>query len=133
MANYTHSHFHDLVSKPFVTYCIIVSRSCNAINDAPSSSLMDSTMNPKVKTMEGEGVRVCSLARNTLGVEECARISGWVLGRFKSKSTTHTDLHKPNNKLVKCVVRTLLVHGRARGKHGLTTAWTWGKPPRSPL
>jgi hypothetical protein len=30
---------------------------------------MDSNANPKVKTMEGEGVRVRSLARSTLGVE----------------------------------------------------------------
>ncbi len=37
--------------------------------DTPLSSLMDSNANPKVKTMEGEGVRVRSLARSTLGVE----------------------------------------------------------------
>jgi hypothetical protein len=36
---------------------------------APPSSLMDSTMSPKVKTMEGEGIGARSLAHNTLGVE----------------------------------------------------------------
>jgi len=30
---------------------------------------MDSIVNPKVKTVEGEGVRAHSLVRNTLGVE----------------------------------------------------------------
>jgi len=32
---------------------------------------MDSTVSPKVKTTEGEGVGVRSLACNTLGVEGC--------------------------------------------------------------
>jgi hypothetical protein len=44
--------------------------------DTPLDSLMDSTMNPKVKTMEGEGVGACSLARNILGVEGHARALG---------------------------------------------------------
>jgi len=35
---------------------------------------MDSTANPKVKTMEGEGAEVCSLTRKTLGVEGHARV-----------------------------------------------------------
>jgi len=37
--------------------------------DAPPSSLMDSIVNPKVKTVEGKGIGACSLARNTLKVE----------------------------------------------------------------
>ncbi len=37
--------------------------------DAAPSSLMDSTLSPKVKTTEGEGVGVRSLAYNTLWVE----------------------------------------------------------------
>ncbi len=37
--------------------------------NAPPSSLMDSTMSPKVKTTKGEGVGVCSLAHNTLEVK----------------------------------------------------------------
>jgi hypothetical protein len=35
-----------------------------------------------------------------------------------------------------CIVGAFLVHGRAMGTHGftiLTKAWTWGKPPPSPL
>ncbi len=35
-----------------------------------------------------------------------------------------------------CIVGTLLVHKQATSKHKLTrltTAWTWGKPPPSPL
>jgi hypothetical protein len=47
-----------------------------ALHDTPPSSLMDSTMNPKVKTTEG-GVGACSLAHSTLGVEGCAGAPGW--------------------------------------------------------
>jgi hypothetical protein len=61
---------------------------------------MDSTMSPKVKTTKGEGIGVCSLARSTSGVEGRAGAPRWGLGRLKSKSIIHTDLHKPNNKLV---------------------------------
>jgi hypothetical protein len=61
---------------------------------------MDSTVSPKVKTTEGEGVGACSLACNTLGVEGCAGALGWGLGRLTSNSITHMDLHKPNNNLV---------------------------------
>jgi hypothetical protein len=57
-------------------------------------------MNPKVKTMEGEGVGASSLACNTLGVKGRARAPRWGLGRLTSKSITHTNLYKPNNKLV---------------------------------
>jgi hypothetical protein len=44
--------------------------------DTPPSSLMDSTMSPKVKTTEGEGDATRSLARTTLGVEGHAGVSG---------------------------------------------------------
>jgi hypothetical protein len=64
------------------------------------SSLMDSITSPKVKTMEGEGVRVHSLACNTSRVEGRARAPKWGLRRLTSKSITHKDLRKPNNKLV---------------------------------
>jgi hypothetical protein len=57
-------------------------------------------VSPKVKIMEGEGVGVHSLARSTFEVEGCARAPGWGLGIMTSKSITHTNLHKPNNKLV---------------------------------
>ncbi len=39
------------------------------IDDTPPSSLMDSIVNPKMKTMEGEGVGARSLARSTSRVE----------------------------------------------------------------
>jgi hypothetical protein len=68
--------------------------------DAFTSSLMDSTMSPKMKTIEGEGVGVHSLVHNILGVERCVGALGWGLGRLISKSIIHTDLHKLNNKLV---------------------------------
>jgi len=61
---------------------------------------MDSNTNPKMKTMEGEGIETRFLARSTSGVEGRARAPGWGLGRLTSKSITHMDLHKPNNKLV---------------------------------
>jgi hypothetical protein len=69
-------------------------------NDAPPSSLMDSIESPKVKIMEGKGIGPCSQARNTSRVEGCFGILRWGLGRLISKSITHMDLHKPNNKLV---------------------------------
>ncbi len=61
---------------------------------------MDSISSPKAKTTEGEGVRACSLAHNTSGVEGRARVSKWGLGRLTSKLIIHTDFEKPNNKLV---------------------------------
>jgi hypothetical protein len=72
---------------------------------------MDSTTSPKVKTSEGKIVGARSLACNILALEGRVRALGWGLGRLTSKSHTHTDLHKPNNKLVSYVVGTLLVHG----------------------
>jgi len=40
---------------------------------------MDSTMSPKVKTTEGEGVGAHSLACNTSGVEGHVGAQGWDL------------------------------------------------------
>jgi hypothetical protein len=77
-------------------------------SDAPPSSLMDSTASPKMKTTEGEKVRACSLVCNTLGVKGCAGALGCGLGRLTSKSITHTDLHKLNNKLVNVQLEHLL-------------------------
>ncbi len=53
-------------------------------------------MNPKVKTMEGKGIGVRSLAYSTLGVEGHVRALGRGLGRVTSKSIIHTNLYKPN-------------------------------------
>ncbi len=40
--------------------------------DAPPNSLIDSTMNPKVKNNERIKNWVCSLARNILRIKGCA-------------------------------------------------------------
>jgi len=53
-----------------------------------------------VKTTKGSGVGACSLTCSTFGVEGRAGTPGWRLGRMISNSLTHTDLHKPNKKLV---------------------------------
>ncbi len=45
--------------------------------NAPLSSLMDSTVSPKVKIVEGEWVRAHSMARSTSRVEGRARAPGW--------------------------------------------------------
>jgi hypothetical protein len=61
---------------------------------------MDSIVSPKMKTTKGEGVGAHSLTCNTLGVEGHVGAMGWGLGRLTRKSITHTNLHKPNNKLI---------------------------------
>ncbi len=62
--------------------------------DAPPSSLMDLTANPKMKITEGEGVRARSLACSILEVEGHIGAPRWGLGRLTSKLITHTNLHK---------------------------------------
>jgi hypothetical protein len=47
------------------------------IDDTPPSSLMNTTSSPKVKTTEGKGVKACSLAHSTSGVEGHVGASGW--------------------------------------------------------
>jgi hypothetical protein len=59
--------------------------------DTPPHSLKKSNVNRKVETMEEEGVRVCSVARNTLGVEGHARAPGWGLRQVTSGSIFHTN------------------------------------------
>jgi len=66
--------------------------------DTPPHSLKDSNASLKVKTMEGVGI--CSLTHNTLGVKKHVRAMGWGLRRMTSRSIIHMGLHKPNNKLV---------------------------------
>jgi hypothetical protein len=78
--------------------------------------LMDSTTSPKVMTTEWEGVGARSLARNTSGVKGCVGTLRWRLRRLTSKSITHTDLHKLNNKLVSA----LLEHFGAQTNHAQT-------------
>jgi hypothetical protein len=69
-------------------------------SDAPPSFFDGLITNPKVETSQGDGVGVRSLACSTSRVEGHARALGWWLGGLTSSSITHTDLHKPNNKLV---------------------------------
>ncbi len=92
--------------------------SCNKMHPcgAPPSSLMDSTTSPKVKTMEGKGVEVSFSACNTLRVEGCAGAPRWGLRRLTRNSITHTELHKPNNKLISAQLQ----HFGARTSHGQT-------------
>jgi hypothetical protein len=47
----------------------------NTHHGAPINSLMDSIASPKLKTMEGEGIRMHSLPCNTSGVEGRAEAS----------------------------------------------------------
>jgi hypothetical protein len=86
---------------------------------------MDSIPNPKVKTIKGEGVRACSLARSTLGVEGRVRALGWGLGKLTNTSIIHKKLHKPNNKLVSAYLGHFWCMDEPRAKHKfmrLTTA-----------
>ncbi len=53
-----------------------------------------------MKTTEEYRVGACSLARDTLGVKGRAGAPRWGLRRLTNNPITHTDLHKPNNKLV---------------------------------
>jgi hypothetical protein len=54
---------HDSISSSSKT-CIYF-RLGKGVGDAPPNSLIDSIANPKVKTMEGEGIGVRSLIWNT--------------------------------------------------------------------
>jgi hypothetical protein len=59
--------------------------------DAPPHSLKNSNVSQKVETMEEEGVRVCSLTRNTLGLEGHVGARGWGLKKVTSGSIFHTN------------------------------------------
>jgi hypothetical protein len=61
---------------------------------------MDSTESLKEKITKGEGIATHSLAHNTSGVEGCVGALRWGLRRLTSKSITHMNMHKPNNKLI---------------------------------
>jgi hypothetical protein len=62
--------------------------------------LKDSNVSPKVKITEERGVGVRPLACSTLGVEGRTGVSGWGLKWMTHGLIIHTNLHKPNNKLV---------------------------------
>jgi hypothetical protein len=48
-----------------------------------------------VKITKGQGVGARPLACSTLVIKGCARAPKWGLGRVRSKSIIHMDLHKP--------------------------------------
>jgi hypothetical protein len=81
-----------------------------AFYDAPLSSLMDSTSSPKVKTTEGEGVRVRSLVHCISRVEGHARDARWGLGRLTSDSIPTRTC---TNQTISWLLRgwSTLVHG----------------------
>jgi hypothetical protein len=60
---------------------------------------MDPITNPKMKTAKGKGVETHSLAHSILGVKGRVEALRWRLKRLINNLITHTDLHKPNNKL----------------------------------
>jgi hypothetical protein len=65
------------------------------LNDTPPNSLKDSYVNPKVKTMEGKGVGVRSLAYNTLGVKGAC----WNVGmsiRMNSQARIQNEINLHN-------------------------------------
>jgi hypothetical protein len=68
--------------------------------DTPPNSWIDSTTSSKMKTTEGQEVGARSIVHNTLGVEGCAKASGWGLGWVTHGSIIHMALHKPNNKSI---------------------------------
>jgi hypothetical protein len=57
-------------------------------------------MSPKMKTIEGKGIGANSLAYSISRVEGHVRALRLGPENLRNKSITHTDLHKPNNKLV---------------------------------
>jgi hypothetical protein len=73
--------------------------STGAMDDTPPSSLMDSTVSLKVKTMKGKELGHTPWLAHFEGRRACWSFR-MGLGRLKSKSINHTDLYKPNNKLV---------------------------------
>jgi hypothetical protein len=84
-------------------FCDIVSLWCDHTFyniEAPPNSWIDSIGSPKVKTTEGKWVGACPLVRNISKVEGHDGALGWGLVWVTSESIIHTNLHKPNNKLV---------------------------------
>jgi hypothetical protein len=83
------------------------------VGEAPPSSSMDSTVSPKVKTVEGGGVGSHSRTCSTLGVEGACWSSGMGLGQATSTSIIHIDLHKPS-KLVSAKLDHFLCTDKSR-------------------
>ncbi len=93
------SYFFHTFAK-FICCMLCFGSECWALTNSSPSSLMDSIVNPKVKTTERKRVGSHSLARNTSRGKGACWSFEMGLGRLVSNSLTHMDLHKPNNKLV---------------------------------
>jgi hypothetical protein len=95
---------------------------------------MDSITNPKVKTVE-EGVAAHPLVRSTSAVKGRVGAPGWDYEDWQANQLlTQICINQTTSWLMRNC--NTLVHGRTTGKHRLiilTTTWTWGKPPPSPL
>jgi len=74
-----HITFFSHIQCAFLNCHVSIALMASTYSDTTPSSLLDSTMSPKVKTMEGERVGVHSLVNNTSGVEGCAGALGWDL------------------------------------------------------
>ncbi len=70
------------------------------VYDAPPHSLKYSNVNSKMKIMEEERIEVRSLTHNISRVKGRVRAPRCGLGGMTSESIIHTNLHKPNNKLI---------------------------------
>jgi len=60
--------------------------------DTPPNFLIDSNSNPKVKTMEEEGVGACSLTCSILGVKGHVGAPRWGLEQVTSGPTIYMNL-----------------------------------------
>ncbi len=95
-----------IVQLSFLKYNVSINKlPCQKINQMYYSShtpKLLSRLNCEFKCENNKRTRSCgcSLACNSLGIKGCVKASGWGLRRGTSKSITHTNLHKPNNKLV---------------------------------
>jgi hypothetical protein len=70
------------------------------LSNTSPHSLKDSNANLKVKTTKEERFGAHSLVCSISKIERHAGALGWGLRGVTSGSILHTDLHKPNNKLV---------------------------------
>jgi hypothetical protein len=83
--------------------------------DAPPSSLMDSTVNPKVNNKRRRSWGALLNSQQFGGRGACWS-SEMGVGRLTSNLIIHTGIHKPNNKLVSAK----LEHFGAQTSHGQT-------------
>ncbi len=104
--------------------------------DAPPILLIDSTMNRKGENSgrtRSWGTPPGSQHFGGRGACQSSRI--WIRKNDKQVNYSHEPI-QTKQQVGQCVVGAFLLHGRTRGKHGLTRltmAQAWGKPPPFPL